>query len=253
MSTVIVERRGAVAIVTLNRPDRLNAIGGGLLQDLHLALAEAEADESVGVILLAGAGRAFCAGDDLKEFDQQTETNEAIEKHITGIQQITKDLMFSHKLVVGAAQGFAVGGGFEWMLNCDLTVAADDLVAFFPEMEWGQFVTGGVTHLLPLAVGYQRAMELIVLGERQSAARLQELGLVNWVVPREQMLPRALEVAEKVAKKSRFSVGRLKRVINSELSSALKNALNLEEGTTIQTFQRPEAKERIKAFTERKK
>jgi enoyl-CoA hydratase/carnithine racemase len=96
-------------------------------------------------------------------------------------------------------------------------------------------------------------MELIVLGERQSAARLQELGLVNWVVPREQMLPRALEVAEKVAKKSRFSVGRLKRVINSELSSALKNALNLEEGTTIQTFQRPEAKERIKAFTERKK
>jgi enoyl-CoA hydratase/carnithine racemase len=149
--------------------------------------------------------------------------------------------------------GFAVGGGFEWLLNCDLTVAADDLVAFFPEMEWGQFVTGAVTHLLPLAVGYQRAMELLVLGERQSAPRLCELGLVNWVVPRAQLMERALEVAEQAAKKSRFSVGRLKRLINSELSSVLHNALNLEEGTTIQTFQRPEAKERIKAFTERKK
>ena len=253
MSTVIVERRGAIAVVTLNRPERLNAIGGALLQDLHLALVEAEHDESVGVILLNGAGRAFCAGDDLKEFDLQTENNDAIERHITGIQQITKDLMFSHKLVVGAVHGLAVGGGFEWLLNCDLTVAADDLVAFFPEMEWGQFVTGGVTHLLPLAVGYQRAMELMVLGERQSASRLCELGLVNWVVPRAQMMERALAVAEQVAKKSRFSVGRLKRLINSELSSVLHNALNLEEGTTIQTFQRPEAKERVKMFTERKK
>jgi enoyl-CoA hydratase/carnithine racemase len=253
MSAVTVERRGAIAIVTLNRPERLNAIGGTLLDDLHQALIGAESDEAVGVILLTGAGRAFCAGDDLKEFDLQTEHNEAIERHITGIQQITKDLMFSHKVVVGAAHGFAVGGGFEWLLNCDLTVAADDLVAFLPEMEWGQFVTGGLTHLLPLAVGYQRAMELMVLGERQSAARLCELGLVNWVVPREEMMPRALDVAERVAKKSRFSVGRLKRVINSELSSALKNALNLEEGTTIQTFQRAEAKERVKMFAERKK
>jgi enoyl-CoA hydratase/carnithine racemase len=253
MSTVTVERRGAIAIVTLNRPERLNAIGGTLLDDLHQALVGAESDEAVGVILLTGAGRAFCAGDDLREFDLQTKDNEAIERHIIGIQQITKDLMLGHKLVVGAAQGFAVGGGFEWLLNCDLTVAADDLVAFLPEMEWGQFVTGGLTHLLPLAVGYQRAMELMVLGERQSASRLYELGLVNWVVPRAEMMRRALEVAEQVAKKSRFSMGRLKRVINSELSSALKNALNLEEGTTIQTFQRPEAKERIKAFTERKK
>ena len=169
MSTVTVERRGAIAVVTLNRPERLNAIGGTLLDDLHQALVGAEQDEAVSVILLTGAGRAFCAGDDLKEFDLQTEHNEAIERHITGIQQITKDLMFSHKLVVGAVQGFAVGGGFEWMLNCDLTVAADNLVAFFPEMDWGQFVTGGVSHLLPKAVGYQRAMELPAGGRAERA------------------------------------------------------------------------------------
>src|SRR5262245_31507226 len=164
MSTVTVERRGAIAIITLNRPERLNAIGGALLDDLHRTLVSAEDDEAVSVILLTGAGRAFCAGDDLKEFDLQTEHNEAIERHITGIQQITKDLMYSHRLVVGAAHGFAVGGGFEWLLNCDLTVAADDLVAFLPEMEWGQFVSGGVSDLLPLAVGYQRALDVMEVG-----------------------------------------------------------------------------------------
>ena len=88
------------------------------------------------MILFTGAGRAFCAGDDLEEFDLQTEDYKAIERHITGIQQITKDLMFSPKLVVGAVHGFAVGGGFEWLLNCDLSVAADDLVAFFRRWPW---------------------------------------------------------------------------------------------------------------------
>jgi enoyl-CoA hydratase/carnithine racemase len=160
--------------------------------------------------------------------------------------------MMSRKIVVGAVQGYAVGGGFEWMLNCDLVVAADDLVAFFPEMDWGQFVTAGITHLLPLAVGYQRAMELMVLGERQGAARLAELGLVNWVVSKAELMPRALTVTAKAAEKSPFSVGRLKRLINSELSSALSNALNLEEDTTIKAFRRPEVVERIRKFTERK-
>ncbi len=87
--------------------------------------------------------------------------------------------MFGPKLVIGAVHGYAVGGGLEWLLNCDLVVAADDLVAFFPEMQLGHFVTGGVTHLLPQAVGHQRAMELFVLGERQDAQALHRLGLVN--------------------------------------------------------------------------
>jgi len=100
--------------------------------------------------------------------------------------------VFGPKLVVGAAHGYAVGGGFEWALNCDLVVAADDLVAFSPEMALGHFVTGGVTHLLPLALGYQRTMELIVLGERQDARALLRLGLVNRVVSAEAMITRRI-------------------------------------------------------------
>jgi len=252
MSYATYERHRSVGIVTLNRPERLNAISGALLADFEAALVEGFADEEVSAVVLTGAGRAFCAGDDLKEFDLQTRDLSSVQSHVRAIQQITRILMGSERPVIGAVHGYAVGGGFEWLLNCDLVVAADDLVAFLPEMDWGQFVTGGLTHLLPLAVGYQRAMELILLGERQEASRLREWGLVNRVVPRERMLAEAIEIAEKVGRKSHFSIGRLKRLINQDLSVALWRALELEESITIQAFQRPEAAERVMRFAGQK-
>ncbi|MGD8430023.1 MAG: enoyl-CoA hydratase/isomerase family protein [Ectothiorhodospiraceae bacterium] len=252
MTTVTYERSGRVATVSLNRPERLNAISTGLVEDLHQALVEAHADESTDVIVLRGEGRAFCAGDDLKEFDDQARNPATVDRHVLGIQQITRDLMFGPKFVVGAIRGYAVGGGFEWMLNCDLTVAGDDLVAFFPEMDWGQFVTGGVTHLLPLAVGYQRAMELLVLGERHSAEDLLRLGLVNRVVPAAAVDDRAREIAERVAGKSSKSVADLKRLVTRGTSSALVAALEQEQERTLAAFRRPEARERVKRFEERR-
>lgn len=248
MAIVEVERTGEIAVVRLNRPERLNAISLSLTRALHDELAALRADERVAVIVLTGAGRAFCAGDDLKEFDQQTASPAAVEAHVAGIQQITRDLMFMDKIVVGAVHGYAVGGGFEWLLNCDLVVAADDLVAFFPEMDWGQFVTGGVSHLLPQALGHQRAMELLVLGERQSAADLMRMGLVNRVVSRDAMLGTALELAGKVAAKSRRSVGHLKRIVTQDLAPGLTHAMALEEKITVESFQTAEARERVKRF-----
>lgn len=252
MSFVSFESEGAVGVVTLNRPERLNAIGTELLRDLNAALERAQADDQVSVLVLTGAGRAFCAGDDLKEFDQQTRDDGAVSRHVGAIQDVTRGLMLADKVVVGAVHGFAVGGGFEWLLNCDLVVAAEDLVAFFPEMEWGQFVTGGVTHLLPLAVGYQRAMELFLLGERQSAADLHRLGLVNRVVPRERMLASAMELAHAVSRKSPSSVGALKRLVNTRLSNSIEVALELEGQETVLAFKRPDAAERVKRFAVRK-
>lgn len=252
MSYATVTTRGAVSVVTLNRPERLNAISGELLEDLHLALDQVNQDASTHAIVLAGEGRAFCAGDDLKEFDKQSESDATIRQHIDRIQRITRDLMFNDKPVIGAIHGFAVGGGFEWLLNCDLVVAADDLVCFFPEMEWGQFVTGGVTHLLPQAVGYQRAMELWLLGERHTAQQLLALGLVNRVVDRDVLLETALEIAQRVAGRSRLSVSRLKRLVNRELSSTLAHSLDLETDATIDAFKSPDAAQRVSAFAKRK-
>jgi len=252
MSFVSLEQDGAVAAVTLNRPERLNAISGDLLRDFQAALDHVIADPHVSVVLLSGAGRAFCAGDDLKEFGEQTRDDASIARHVEAIQGITHSLMLTEKVVVGAIHGFAVGGGFEWLLNCDLVVAADDLVAFFPEMDWGQFVTGAVTHLLPLAVGYQRAMELFLLGERQSAEDLLRLGLVNRVVPPCQMRSTAAQLAQTVTGKSPTSVGALKRLINRRLSNSIEVALELERQETVLAFKRPEAAERVKRFTTRK-
>jgi enoyl-CoA hydratase/carnithine racemase len=251
MTYARIDRQGAVAIVTLDRPERLNAISGALLADLERVLAAAQSDAGTAAIVLTGAGRAFCAGDDLKEFDAQSADAQAAAAHVRAIQRITRLLLGGAAPVIGAVHGYAVGGGFEWMLNCDLVVAADDLVAFFPEMELGAFVTGGVTHLLPQAIGHQRAMELLLLGERQSAARLQALGLVNRVVPHAELLPTALALAGAIAGKAPGSVRRLKRVLTGDLGTALWRAVELEEAATIETFLDPGTRERIARARER--
>jgi enoyl-CoA hydratase/carnithine racemase len=245
MDEVLNERQGAVAVVTLNRPERLNAISSGLLDALHGALHEVQHDDAVRAVVLTGAGRAFCAGDDLKEFTDQSASAASAARHVEGIQQITRDLMFGVKPVVGAVHGYAVGGGFEWVLNCDLVVAANDLVGFFPEMGLGQFVTGGVTHLLPQTVGHQKAMELWLLGERQDAATLARLGLVNWVVPLEEMLPRAIAVAGEIATKSSFAVSRLKQMVTAGRAGDVATALELEREATMAAMSTTDAAERV--------
>ena len=248
MKYVTLAAQGPVRIVTLNRPERLNAIGSELLTDLHHALVTAQADPATRAIVLTGAGRAFCAGDDLKEFSQQSADELAVVDTCERIQQITRDIMFGPRLVIGAAHGFAVGGGFEWMLNCDLVVAADNLIAFFPEMALGHFVTGGVTQLLPQAVGYQRAMELLVLGERQDAAALHRMGLVNRVVSVEAMLPTVLELAMLVASRSSNATARLKRVLTTNASARLIAALEHERQAAMACFADAETARRIEDF-----
>ena len=248
MKYASVTTQGRVSVVTLNRPERLNAIGGELLVDLHDALVQAQSDPATGAIVFTGAGRAFCAGDDLKEFDQQSESAAAIALHCDRIQQITRDIMFGPKLVIGAVHGYAVGGGFEWVLNCDMVVAADSLVCFFPEMALGHFVTGGVTHLLPQALGHQRTMELIVLGERQSAQALLALGLVNRVVAMDAMLPTAMELAAQVASRSAGATARLKRLLTTQLQTQLAGALALENQAAMDCFADADTAKRIEAF-----
>lgn len=251
MPNVLFSKQGPVAVVTLNRPERLNAISGPMLDEMHSTLLRAQLDEGVRAIVLCGAGRAFCAGDDLKEFSEQTASAQVASDYVDKIQQVTRDIMFGGKPVIGAVRGFAVGGGFEWVLNCDLVVAAQDLVCFFPEMSWGQFVTGGVTHLLPQAVGYQRAMELWLLGERQSADTLHRLGLVNRVVPTEKVLDTAMTLAEKISECSTFTISRLKKMVNMQLSGQLAAALQLEAQATASAMGNEDTKKRVAGFTGR--
>ena len=246
MPLATLQRDGAVSVVTLNRPERLNAIGLPLLRALRAALQAAQDDADTRAIVFTGAGRAFCAGADLKDADDAGAADRGAQM-AEAIQHITRAILGGPKLVIGAVHGYAVGGGLEWLLNCDLVVASDELIAFFPEMQLGHFVTGGVTHLLPLALGHQRAMELLVLGERLSAARLHTLGLVNRVVPRDQLLPTAMDMARAVAERSPLATRLLKQALVGD-SPALAAALQAEQAAATRCFDDPDTRRRSTAF-----
>lgn len=254
MSYALYERYEKTSLITLNNPARLNALGTKLLKDFEASLLKAINDCETETIVLTGAGRSFCAGDDMKEFDWSAVNPTTVRAHIQDIQRITHLLMGCDKPVIGAVHGYAVGGGFEWMLNCDLVVASENLVAFFPELQWGFFVTGGVTYLLPKALGHQKAMELFLLGERQSAEILHKMGLINWVVENGKHLDKAMAIAKQITQKSsRPAVAQLKTTLNTELGQELWHAVQLEQNATIEAFLRPETQALAATFATKEK
>ncbi|MBL8673127.1 MAG: enoyl-CoA hydratase/isomerase family protein [Alphaproteobacteria bacterium] len=246
--TVLRETRDGICRITLNRPHRLNAINPELLEDLVAALQAGHADPGASVLLLAGAGRAFCAGDDLKEFDRQATGEAATRAYIERIQDVTRALCFGPKVVVGAVHGWAVGGGLEWTINCDLVVAAEGTRFFFPEIALGVFVTGAVTALLPRLAGLARAREMILLGERFDAQKALEWGLATKVVPPAALLAEAEALARRVAALPQGAVRDLKRVLAVAPRASLEEAMRLETDATVRGFLDPETAKRVARF-----
>jgi enoyl-CoA hydratase/carnithine racemase len=152
LSTLIED---GVRRISLNRPDRLNAMNRALVDDVACAFDDANADAATRAIVFTGEGRAFCAGDDRKDHRHPASEAEARDM-VEAIQRATRAIVLGDKPVVGAIRGWAVGGGFEWAINCDFAVWGDDAGAFFPEVALGVFVTGGVTALLPPWSGSRR-------------------------------------------------------------------------------------------------
>src|SRR6476660_8579294 len=213
MTTVLSHYLGdGVQKISLNRPHRLNAIVPELLDDLIAALDGANADAKVGAIVLTGEGRAFCAGDDLKEFNAQVSDEKGTTAYIERIQDVTRSIMLGARPVIGAIRGWAAGGGLEWVINCDFAIAAEGTRFFFPEISLGVFVTGGVTEILPRLVGLQRAREMILLGERFDAAQAQAWGLIRQVVSDDALMPEALALARRIADLPAERVRDLRRI-----------------------------------------
>ena len=246
--TVLAETKDGVATLTLNRPERLNALNDALLADLLAALDAALADEAVGALVLRGAGRAFCAGDDLKEIESQTAHEAATRAFIESIQNVTRRLVLGDKVVVGAIHGWAVGGGLEWAIDCDLAVFAESTRCFFPEIAWGMFPTGGVTAILPRIVGLAKTRELLLLGETFGAAQAHEMGLAWRVVPDDEAFATAHETAARIAALPQAAVRDLKRVLNRAGSLDVEGALALETEATVRRFLDPETAARVKRF-----
>lgn len=238
MPTVELTTPGAdgVAVVRLDRPERLNAVTPELVDDLLTALDRLAARTDVGAVVLAGAGRAFCAGHDLKEPVPDGDSRARLER----LQDVTRRLRGLPQPVIAAVHGYAIGAGAEFALGCDLVVAAQDAVFAFPEAGLGLSVTGAASRLLPLLVGPLKAKELMLLGERIDAAEAAALGLVNRVVPREELDNRVGELAAALAAKPAGSVTLAKRALDHGIDGAVETVLELEVTHALLTEHAPE-------------
>lgn len=247
--TVLTEDLGdGVRKISLNRPHRLNAIQPELLDDLVAALTEADRDDAIRAIVLTGEGRAFCSGDDLKDFADQVSDEAGTTAYVERIQDVTRAMVLGHTPVVGAIRGWAVGGGLEWVINCDFALAAEGTRFFFPEVSWGLFVTGGVTELLPRLIGLQRTRELILFGEKFDAAQAHDWGLIRDVVPDAELLPKAVDLAKRIAALPTGPVQDLRRILTRPTGAGLEAAMALETAATVKGFLDPATAKRIAEF-----
>jgi enoyl-CoA hydratase/carnithine racemase len=228
MSTVQLERKGAVAIITLNRPDCLNAISDRLLTDFQARLDEAAADAHARVLVLRSAGRAFCAGDDLTELAQSSYDVEHATNFIARLQHITRSLMLGRQTVICAVHGYIVGGGVAWPLNADFAVFADDAILFTPEASHGLFASGGATLLLARRCGQETANRILHFGDRIDASSLLRMGVAGEVVRKDALERRTMELAEQLCALPADSLIRLKAANAELIRDDLEKALAVE-------------------------
>ena len=236
-----------VRCITLNRPDSLNAMNRALVNDVARAFEDANADQKTRAIIFTGAGKAFCAGDDRREHVHPTSEEEARDL-VQAIQRATYAIVLNHKPVVGAINGWAVGGGFEWAINCDFPIWAESARGFFPEVSLNLFVTGGVSSILPAMVGLTKAREMLFFGDRYDARQLQAMGVAWKTVPDQDLMMTAQETARRLADLPPLSVRAMKRVLNAAALTDLRRAMDLETEATIAGFLDPETTRRLSNF-----
>ncbi|MHB1553786.1 MAG: enoyl-CoA hydratase/isomerase family protein [Acidimicrobiales bacterium] len=249
METVLYSIEEGIAQIRLDRPDRLNAMVPQLAEELCMALEMATRD-GAGAAMLAGGKRAFCAGHDLKQVEEAVSEAEE-RRRLERVQDVTRLIRRAPFPVVAAVRGWALGGGCELALCSDLVVAADDAMFGFPEVGVGLSVTGGISHVLPAAVGLAKAKELVLLGRRFTATEAASLGLVNAVVPSDEVEPRALEMATELASRPRHALALAKFALDRGAQVDLETALEGEVSSALTTRGTPEAVRAAEEFRQR--
>lgn len=232
--TLRFESKGAVAVLTLDRPEAMNAINPALHQALVEAWRRFRDDDALRVAVLTGAGeKAFCAGADLKEMGAwynaiPKETRREVWDREPGLGGITRNLDVG-KPVVAAVNGHCLGGGLELALACDVRWCSDNATFALPEVQWGILPGQGGTQRLPRVVGPGAALEMILSASRIDAARALQVGLVSRVLPQAELLPRALELAETIASRAPRAVRHAREAVHRGLELPLHEALKLEQ------------------------
>ncbi|HEY8476149.1 MAG TPA: enoyl-CoA hydratase-related protein [Chloroflexota bacterium] len=246
---VLVERRGAVGLVTLHRPEALNALSTPLMARLADALEGLERDADVRAIVVSGGPQAFAAGADVAELARRTPAEFVLEQPFAmwdRVRRITKPL-------VAAVRGHALGGGCELALVCDLIVAAEDARFGLPEVKLGLIPGWGGTQRLARLLGPQRALEIVLLGRTFTAGEAAEWGLVNRVVPAERVLSEALALADSLAQQPPVAVRLAKQVVRLALETPLEAGLAIERTAFFVLFGTEDAREGLQAFLEKRR
>ncbi len=247
---ILVEKRGAVGIVTLHRPQALNALCAALIQDLGAALDDMEDDTAIRAIVLTGSEKAFAAGADIKEMASKTYMDVYLSDFITkGWQRVTT----CRKPIIAAVAGYALGGGCEMAMMCDFIIAADTAKFGQPEITIGTIPGSGGTQRLTRFVGKSKAMDMCLTGRMMDAAEAERSGLVSRVVPATELLAEAVKAAEKIASFSLPAVMIAKEAVNRAYETSLAEGILFERRVFHSTFALEDQKEGMAAFVEKRK
>ncbi|MCD6203349.1 MAG: enoyl-CoA hydratase [Methanophagales archaeon] len=245
------EREG-VAAITLNRERALNSLNTALLEKLRAALEDAESDGTVRSIVITGAGsRAFCAGADVKELKDKSQA-EAKDLSLW-FQDITNYMERLRKPIIARINGFCLGGGLELAMACDFRIASDNSIFGLPEVNLGIIPGGGATQRLTRLIGKTKAMEMLMTGEQIDAEEALRLGLVNRVVPANELDTAVNALLSELQAKSALTLGILKLVVNNGLKMSFERALSYEAECFGSALASRDAKEGLQAFIEKRK
>jgi enoyl-CoA hydratase len=246
--TIIVETKGRVGVIRLNRPQALNALNAALIAELGRAIDAFEVDATIGCMLIAGSEKAFAAGADIKEMAAKTFEQAYMGDFAADWDHIAR----ARKPVVAAVAGFALGGGCELAMMCDLIIAADTAKFGQPEIKLGIIPGIGGTQRLTRAVGKAKAMDLILTGRMMDAAEAERSGLVARVVPAADLAAEAMKVAETIAAMSLPSVLAAKEAVNRSYESSLAEGVRFERRIFHGLFATRDQKEGMTAFVEKR-
>ncbi|MBC7258100.1 MAG: enoyl-CoA hydratase/isomerase family protein [Chloroflexi bacterium] len=250
---LIVERKGAVGIITINRPKSLNALSRATVAELGAAIDELNADDAIRAIILTGAGeKAFVAGADIGEFNSLRSAEEAAAYARAG-QAVLNRIERLPKPVIAAINGYALGGGCELAMACDIRIAADTARLGQPEINLGIIPGYGGTQRLTRLVGKGMAKLLVLSGDPISAQEAQRIGLVDVVVPAAELMPKAMELAEKLASKAPVALRLCKQAINEGAEGTLASGLDHEAALFGVVFDTEDRVEGVSAFLEKRK
>src|SRR6202035_2759288 len=245
---ILVETRRRVGVIRLNRPQALNALNARLKDELGQAVATFDADAGIGCMLLTGSDKAFAAGADIKEMAGKS----AVEVFMSDFAGTWDAVARARKPVVAAVAGFALGGGCELAMQCDLIIAADNAKFGQPEIKLGIIPGIGGTQRLPRALGKAKAMDLILTGRMMDAAEAERAGLVARVVPAASLMEEALKVAATIAGMSLPSVLAAKEAVNCALETSLAEGIRFERRIFHSLFATADQKEGMHAFVEKR-